>query len=64
MGCLLYEIQNDELVERFSFDEENRRSVDYSNEKAAGENVSRILLLFKNKHKVLLSLCTDVPIMR
>jgi len=45
MGCFLYQIQNEELVVRFSFDEENRRSVHYSNEKAAGEDISRIPLL-------------------
>jgi hypothetical protein len=44
-------------------DEENRRSVNHSNEKAAREDVSRIPLLFKNKHKVL-PLCSEVPIMR
>jgi hypothetical protein len=64
MGCLLYQIQNEELVVRFSFDGENRRSVRYSNDKAVGEDVSRIPLLFKNKHNVSMSLCTEVPIMR
>jgi hypothetical protein len=62
MGCLLYQIQKEEPFVRFSFDEENRRSVHYSNEKAAGEDVSRIPLLFKNKHKVLISLRTEVTI--
>jgi hypothetical protein len=64
MGCLLYQTRNEELFVRFSFDEENIRSVNHSNDKAAEEDVSRIPLLFKKNHKVLMSLCSEVNIMR
>ena len=64
MGCLLYQLQNEELVIRFSFDEENRRLVHYSKENAAGKTFQEFHCCLRISITFLMLLCTEVPIMR